>query len=135
MSASLENLMVSRPTGGAMPLNFKNLAAAASRWGGTVRVLPADTPNVAFSIAVRPEGQTGFTIDVDSAHDSVSADGTTDQNADVAIWLLSLMPEDAPRVIAYDQAWSQHVDLTPGITLEQLHAKRPRTGVDQTHQR
>ena len=44
--------------------------------------------------------------------------GTAQQNARLAAWVRSLLPERAPRVIAGDREWRGHVDLAYGITPE-----------------
>ena len=49
-------------------------------------------------------------------------EGTAQQNARLAAWLRSLLPERAPRVIAGDRDWRGHVDLPFGITPERVLA-------------
>ena len=52
--------------------------------------------------------------------ESINLDGPQEQNLATAAWLRSLMPVETPRVIAFDGAWTMHVELTHGCTAESL---------------
>ncbi|HEY0216755.1 MAG TPA: hypothetical protein VGC57_10225, partial [Cellulomonas sp.] len=53
---------------------------------------------------------------------AITTDGTIPQRAEVAAWVRSLLPADAPRLIAFDTGWFSHVELVHGITAEDFLA-------------
>jgi hypothetical protein len=94
--------------------------AARERWGDAATVRSESLPTLATNIWVEVEGQPFFQIDLQRDLSAISCDGNDDQTADVAVWVRSLLPADAPRIIATDEAFSCHVELVPGITVEQF---------------
>lgn len=98
-------------------------AAVTARFGQHVSVFGNEgEPPVEHGVDVRPPGEPGFAIAWLPRSGIISVDGTREQNAMVAAWVRSQLPADFPRVIAYDDDWSWHVDLVWGITSEQVLA-------------
>ncbi|MGW6196961.1 hypothetical protein ACWF0M_12515 [Kribbella sp. NPDC055110] len=64
--------------------------------------------------------------------DGISTDGTADQAIEVMLWMRSVLPEDpGGRIWAVDEAYNGHVELTPGMTADDIksgwvdHAENP----------
>lgn len=91
------------------------LTAAQARWPAGVRVVDEDSRTIALRLDVIAEGP-GFLITARHGLSSVDLDGTPEQNRDVAIWLRTLMPDDGPRVVAFDSDVTAEIELTPGMT-------------------
>lgn len=132
MSTSLREVIVASPSGAALDVTAANLMTLASaRWGEpAVTSHASDLPNTAVTIRVTPDGEPGFQIDLAADRRSVSADGTPEQNAEVALLVSRALPADHPRVIAFDQGWTVHVDLTADMTLEELTSRLVDHSVD-----
>ena len=119
----MKRAIVISPTGEPLPLEANALAAAAARrWPDQIVVKGERDflPGIALTIDVRPVGAPGFNIDLLTDSTSVHMDGTPDQNIELAAWLRSLMPADAPRIIVCDQAWSMHAELPSGVTANKI---------------
>jgi hypothetical protein len=117
----VHGLLIASPTGSPLPLTAQALnTAARERWGEAATVRSDPLPTLATNIWVEVEGQPFFQIDLQQDLSAISCDGNDDQTADVAVWVRSLLPADAPRIIATDEAFSCHVELVPGITVEQF---------------
>lgn len=55
--------------------------------------------------------------------EAVSTDGTPEQAIEVAMWVRSLLPDDpGGRIWMVDQGFSGHVELTPGMTADDVKA-------------
>ncbi len=53
----------------------------------------------------------------------VFTDGTPEQAAEVALWIRSLLPDDpGGRIWMVDQGYSGHVELVPGMTVDDVKA-------------
>lgn len=103
----------------ALPLDADGLnAAARSRWGQAARVTPDDS--WATNIHIDEPGRPVYQFGLHRQGDAIYCDGDPDQKVEVAIWVRSLIPDDFPRVIAFEMDWSWHVDLVPGMTEEQF---------------
>ena len=95
--------------------------AARERFGDALRVQPSPEGWEAdCHLYVEPNGVYDFAIVHFADNLSVSFEGTPEQNAELAAWFRGLLPEDFPRVIAFDEGWFGHVDLSPGITADQV---------------
>ncbi len=118
----MSGMIVSRATRGRLPLELAQIEdAAVARWGDHVHARRSTVvTNSALTLDVTPPGEPEFTIDVMADLESVNMDGTPEQNYDTAAWLRSLMPQDTPRVIVYDGAWTTHSELTHGATGDSL---------------
>ena len=125
MSTSLREVIVASPSGAALDVAAADLVTLASaRWGAhAVTSHASDLPNTTTTIRVTPDDKPGFRIDLVEDGQSVSADGTPEQNADVALLVNRALPAERPRVIAFDQGWTVHVDLTAGMTLDDLKSR------------
>jgi len=125
VSTSLREVIVASPSGAVLDVDAGDLVALASaRWGAhAVTSHASDLPNTAVTIRVTPDDEPGFQIDVAADGQSVSADGTPEQNAEVALLVSRALPAERPRVIAFDQGWTVHVDLTAGMTLDELRSR------------
>ncbi|VTR76639.1 hypothetical protein CHMI_01401 [Cellulomonas hominis] len=112
----MNDLLIASPSGGALPISPEGLLNALhARWPGHVRVSDP-TSGVALTAWVDPAGESPFSISLNDAGTTMWVDGTPEQNRATAVWIRSLLPEPAPRVIAFDSGWTWHVDLVPGIT-------------------
>jgi hypothetical protein len=115
------HLLIAAPSSIALPMSAEELdAAALRRWGAAVRIY--DEPGLATNIKIDVPGQSFFQIDYMDDLRSVHCDGTEQQQIEVALWVRSLLPDDFPRVLACDQAWTFHVDLVPGMTEDEFWA-------------
>ncbi len=116
-------MIITSPTSVPLLSADEFVAAAIERYGQSARVIgDTGTPNTDQAVDVTRPGEPGFQIDHDRSGDSIRCDGMREQNAEVAAWIRSLLPADFPRLIAFDQAWTWHVDLTHGITAEEVLA-------------
>lgn len=125
MSTSLREVIVASPSGAALEVAAADLVTLASkRWGAhAVTWRTSDLPNTATTIRVTPDDEPGFQIDLAADGQSVSADGTPEQNVEVAHLVNRALPAERPRVIAFDQGWTVHVDLTADMTLDDLRSR------------
>jgi hypothetical protein len=118
----VNDLVIASPSGGALPLSPEGLLdALAARWPGRVRVSDPSA-GVTLTAWIEPEDGSPFSVSLNEARTTVWSDGTPAQNRETAVWVRSLLPESAPRVIAFDSGWTWHVDLVPGITGEAFAA-------------
>ncbi|WP_217614717.1 hypothetical protein [Cellulomonas sp. GbtcB1] len=92
------------------------LEAAQVRWPDGVRVVDEDPRKIALRLDVVAEGP-GFSVTATHALSSIDLDGTPEQNADVAVWLRTLMPANGPRIVAFDSGLTAEIELTPGMTV------------------
>lgn len=92
------------------------LEAAQVRWPDGVRVVDEDPRKIALRLDVIAEGP-GFSITAMHDFSSINLEGTQEQNADVAVWLRTLMPADGLRVVAFDSGLTAEIELTPGMTV------------------
>lgn len=103
-----------------LPLTVDALLEAAQvRWPDGVRVVDAAPRKIALRLDVIAEGP-GFSITAMHDFSSITLDGTPEQNADVAVWLRTLMPADGPRIVAFDSGLTAEIELTPGMTVADL---------------
>ncbi|GAA1571336.1 hypothetical protein GCM10009804_29670 [Kribbella hippodromi] len=77
-------------------------------------------------------GEPVFQICHFRTRDSISTDGSAEQAIEVMLWLRSVLPEEpAGRIWAVDEAYNGHVELTPGMTADDIrsgwidHAENP----------
>lgn len=113
----MKGLIIAAPGGERLALDEHTLRAGAVRkWGDVVHARLSTLPSLALTLDVEPADETSFAIDFTADGKTIIADGLPRQNADVAALVRSLLPADAPRVIAFDQSWSCHVELVHGIT-------------------
>lgn len=55
--------------------------------------------------------------------DVIWTDGTADQAAEVALWVRGLLPDDpGGRIWMTDEGFSGHVELVPGMTVDDLRS-------------
>ena len=96
------------------------IAAAEQRHGSSMRVQPsAEGWETDFHIYVDLDsGSLHVSHFADNM--SISFDASEPEVREVLAWYRSLLPFDFPRVIACDQGWNGHVDLTPGITADEI---------------
>lgn len=116
-------LIVLAPSGDSLLDGPALIEAARKRFGPEVRVQTS------------PEGwETDFhlyaSLDGDSLIVSHFADDTSVSFEtsgpllrEVIAWYRSLLPREFPRVIACDEGWNGHVDLTPGITADEVASR------------
>ncbi len=89
---------------------------ATVQFGEQVTVTEKDTVQVSRS--TEPFFQIFYLGD-----EAVSTDGTSEQAAEVALWVRSLLPEDpGGRIWMVDQGYSGHVELIPGMTADDVKA-------------
>ncbi|MDQ1130444.1 hypothetical protein QE381_002572 [Microbacterium sp. SORGH_AS 888] len=69
-----------------------------------------------------PINESSFDVSVARDGSGFGIDGLFDQNARIAATSMSLVPRDSPRVLAIDPRIDAFVDLTPGISAEQIEA-------------
>jgi hypothetical protein len=63
-----------------------------------------------------------FRVDVSSDGSQADVNGVPEQNARVAAAIRAAIPQDAPRIIAMDPDLGSFIDLTPGITADEIQA-------------
>lgn len=74
-----------------------------------------------FDLNVTPRDAPPFRVTaLDPA--TLTLDGLPDQNAVVAALVRQLLPDDFPRVIAFEPDGNVYVDLVPGITPAQIES-------------
>lgn len=118
----MNDLLIASPGGEALPLSPEDLLQALkTRWPGRVRV-SEPTTDVALTAWVDPADESPFSVSLNEARTTVWSDGTPEQNRDTAVWIRSVLPEPAPRVIAFDSGWTWHVELVAGMTREAFDA-------------
>ena len=99
------------------------LAAAEERFGHEFVVSPQLEGPADFHIYVSPRSGREFTISHYRHDKSISFEATEEQRLELAAWIRGLLPADHPRVIACDQGWLGHVDLTAGITSAEARSR------------
>lgn len=114
----LQDLIICCDGGGPpLPLDADGLANAAhERWGSGVTLVPGVSEDVELRLDVAAEGP-GYYVSVVRRFSSINLDGTFEQNAATAVWLRSLMPADAPPVVAFDSGYTALVPLHHGISV------------------
>ena len=125
MSTSLREVIVASPSGAVLDVAAGDLMTLASaHWGAhAVTSHASELPNTAVTIRVTPDDEPGFQIDLSADGRSVSADGTPQQNVEVAYLVNRALPAGRPRVIAFDQGWTVHVDLTADMTIDEVRSQ------------
>ncbi len=94
--------------------------AARERFGERARVQPSPQGwETDFHVYVALGGET-LTVSHYPDGRSMGVESGDVEVADTVAWIRSLLPDDFPRVIACDGGWNGHVELTPGITAEQV---------------
>ncbi|WP_282946506.1 hypothetical protein [Cellulomonas endometrii] len=111
--------------GGAVPLPLDTetlVREARARWGAQATHLPGVTERVELRLDIAADGP-GYYITVLRSFDSINLDGTYEQNVETAVWLRSLMPSDAPAVVAFDSGYTAKVPLRPGMTADEFNGE------------
>ena len=96
------------------------IRAAEERFGSILRVQTVAEGPADCELYITPADDYPFSLAHFAHNRTIALEGTPEQNAELAAWVRSLLPADFPRVIAADQGWLGHVDLTPGITAEEV---------------
>lgn len=94
------------------------------RFGDDVELIPSpdDFPDDVTALVQRA-GEPLFQVFHDRDGESMSTDGTDDQAAEVALWIRSLLPDDPlGRIWMTDEGLNGHVELVPGMTVEDLRS-------------
>lgn len=95
------------------------LAEVLGRQFGRDRVQMFLPRSAEFDLNMTPEDAPPFRVTaLDAA--TLTVDGTPEQNTVVAALVRELLPDDFPRVIAFEPDGNVFVDLVPGITAEQV---------------
>lgn len=99
-----------------------SLIEAASERHGDVNVLqgPLGLEVESYLYVTLPHEQLTITTFVEGT--SVSFESGDAEVSDALAWYRSLLPEDFPRVIAFDPGWNGHVELPSGIRGEAIVA-------------
>ena len=118
---ALDGLLLFCPNQDPLPISGEILASACeARWPGRVIVSPPREKRTEVSIDVAPSDNYSFLISLFEGRQLISADAMPEQNVELAAWLRSLMPEDAPRVVVSNGGFDLHADLPYGVTPEQV---------------
>lgn len=68
-------------------------------------------------------GEPAFQIFHFRTRDGISTDGTDEQAIEVMLWARSILPDDpGGRIWAVDEAYNGHVELSSGMTKEDIEA-------------
>ena len=60
----------------------------------------------------------------------MSMDGLPEQNLETVVWLRSLMPKDAPRMVVSNSGFDTHAELPFGVTVEEIATRMVDHTVD-----
>ncbi len=88
-------------------------------------VVAIDDPDRPMDVAVQIErgGEPGYQILRSREGEVIFTDGTPEQAAEAALWIRSLLPDDpGGRIWLVDKGYSGHVELVPGMTVDDIKA-------------
>lgn len=115
--------IVASPKGAPLLTAQQLVGAAQEVFGSALRIEPSRKEwETDCYLYVTVPREPDFAIAHFRDNRMLGLEGTAQQNARSAAWVRSLLPEHGPRVIAGDREWAGHVDLTFGITPEQVLA-------------
>lgn len=110
---------------GAFHVDRETFEHHAVDWfGADALVIPGkdDSPDD-VSITVERADEPSFRIFHSRKAHSIWVEGNESQQAEVALWVRSLLPDDpGGRIWMVDQGYSGHVELVPGMTEADLDA-------------
>ncbi|HEY0216591.1 MAG TPA: hypothetical protein VGC57_09385, partial [Cellulomonas sp.] len=95
---------------GTFPFSLDEFAALSrQRWSAISAVYFEQPPfHTGVNVQIEPTDESFFQIDYWRDRTAITTDGTIPQRAEVAAWVRSLLPADAPRLIAFDTGWFSH---------------------------
>lgn len=92
------------------------MAAAEQRFGPAMRVQRSPAGwDTDFHLYVTLDNGDSLTVSHFADNASISFEANEDTVRETVAWYRSLLPVDFPRLIAFDEVWTGHVDLAPGI--------------------
>lgn len=115
------------------------IAAAEERFGPAVRIQPS--PNgwdTDLHLYVALDDGDSLTVSHFADNTSISFEADDATVRETVAWYRSLLPADFPPLVACDEAWNGHVDLTPTVTTTETthrwvdHSTRSRAGTQGT---
>ena len=77
-----------------------------------------EAEKVDYSVIVRPIESSAFVVDKSRGRETLSINGTPEQNAEFAVAIRAALPEDFSRIVAVDTDEDGFVDLYPGISID-----------------
>lgn len=94
---------------------------ASKDWGSAEFFLTQDSSTADASIVIERPGEPPFQIRHFTSGQLISTDGTPEQSAEVAVWAANAFPpNEGGEVWLTDQAYTGHVVLRPGMTVEDI---------------